>query len=135
MCQVIWKAIFFVKCWVCISIFTGSYKHNKNHIFYPSPSPPTPPITTHRDFVGFTCVSVLNLDNLVGASIQLLGIYFVSLLDATKRDYLLHWQMGAPPRVEASNSQTLNMDRPQTHSRHFLKLLDTLTLRINQAQK
>ena len=59
----IWKAILFRKCWICISIFTESYKQNQTHIFIHPQALPHPPTTTPRNFVGYKRISVLNLDN------------------------------------------------------------------------
>ena len=47
-CSVIWNAILLWKCWLCISIFTGSYKYNKTHIFIHSQATPTTSI--HHPF-------------------------------------------------------------------------------------
>ena len=77
------------------------------------PKPFHIPTTTPKDFVWYTCISVLNWDNKVEESIQLWE-HVVSLLDKTNGDYILLWKMAALLRVKASNSQTLNTDRPKT---------------------
>ena len=112
-----WISIFLGKCWLYISIFTGSYKHNETHIFiHPQArTHPRPPLL--GILLGIHIFSVLNLDNLVEASIQLLGISCESV-GGDKQGLSTSLKKLRPVTARTSTRTDL---KPKT--RHFLKTI------------